>query len=101
VGAVTGDNVGKVLLVSERQAGQVVQGIALEAPDQSITPVISSPSTNTWVICRSPCVNTGVHGRSAASAIWRLRVTISAGRTPFVTSHSHSPSRRDAISSRL
>ena len=50
------------------------------ASDQSITPVISSPSTNTWVICRSPCVNTGVHGRSAASAIRRLRVTMSVGK---------------------
>jgi len=29
VGAVAGDDVAKVLLVSERQAGQVVQGIAL------------------------------------------------------------------------
>ena len=63
------------------------------ASDQSMMPVTLSPSTNTWVICRSPCVNTGVHGRSAASATWRLRVTKSAGRTPFVTSHSHSPSR--------
>jgi hypothetical protein len=45
-------------------------------------------------------MNTGFHGRSAASATWRLRVTSSEGRTPFMTSHSHSPSRRDAISSR-
>jgi hypothetical protein len=69
--------------------------------DQSITPVISSPSANTWATCRSPCVNTGVHGRSAASATRRLRVTRSVGRTSFVTSHSHSPSRCDAISSRF
>jgi hypothetical protein len=39
---------------------------------------ISSPSANTWLICRSPCVNTGVHGRSAASATRRLHVTTSA-----------------------
>ena len=39
--------------------------------------------------------------RSAASAIRRLRVTKSAGRTSLATSHSHSPSRRDASSSRL
>ena len=50
------------------------------ASDQSTTPVISSPSTNTWAICRSPCVNTGVHGRSAASATWRLRVTRCGGQ---------------------
>jgi hypothetical protein len=50
------------------------------ASDQSTTPVIWSPSTNTWATCRSPCANTGVHGRSAASATRRLRVTRSAGR---------------------
>jgi hypothetical protein len=33
-------------------------------------------------------MNTGVHGRSAAWAIWRLRVTRAAGRTPLVMSHS-------------
>jgi Transmembrane secretion effector len=32
-------------------------------------------------------MNTGVHGRSATSATRRLRVTKSARRTPFVTSH--------------
>src|SRR5258708_19655986 len=46
-------------------------------------------------------MNPGVHGRSAVSASWRLRVTRSAGRTSLATSHSHSPSRRDASSSRL
>jgi hypothetical protein len=51
------------------------------------------------VICRSPCVNTGVHGRSAASATRRLRVTRSAGRTSLATSQWHSPSRCDADSS--
>ena len=54
----------------------------------------------TWVICRSPCVNTGVHGRSAASATWRLRVTRSAGNTPFATSHSHGRRGSDATSSK-
>src|SRR6185437_9563325 len=72
-----------------------------DASDQSTTPVTSSPSTKTWSTCRSPWMNTGVHGRSAVSASWRLRVTRSAGRTPLATSHSHSPSRRDASSSRL
>jgi len=46
-------------------------------------------------------MNTGVHGWSAALASWRLRVTRPAGRTSLATSHSHSPSRRDASSSRL
>ena len=31
--------------------------------------------------CRSPCVNTGVHGRSAASATWRLRVPVAQTRS--------------------
>ncbi len=73
----------------------------LPASDQSSTPVTLSPSTNTWSSCRSPCVNTGVNGRSAASATRRLRVTRSAGRTPLVMSHSHSPSSSDAYSSWL
>ena len=71
------------------------------ASDQSRTPVTSSPSTKTWATCRSPCMNTGVHGRSAASATSRLRVTRSAGRTSFARSHAHSLSRLDAFSSRL
>jgi hypothetical protein len=33
------------------------------ASDQSMTPVTSSPSVNTWVICRSPWMNTGFQGR--------------------------------------
>jgi hypothetical protein len=75
VGAVAGDGVAEVLLVSERQAGEVVHGMALtclgpvDHAGDLVTP------TNTWAICRSPCVNAGVHGRSAASATWRLRVT--------------------------
>jgi hypothetical protein len=52
VGAVAGDDVAEVLLVPERQAGEIVQGIALAASVQSITPVSSSPSTYTWAICR-------------------------------------------------
>ena len=46
-------------------------------------------------------MNAGVHGRSAASAIRRLRATTSAGRTSLATSHSHSSARRDASSSML
>ena len=71
------------------------------ASDQSMTPVTSSPATKTWSTCRSPWMNTGVHGRSAVSASRRLRVTTSAGRTSLATSHSHSPARCDASSSRL
>jgi len=48
VSAVAGDAVAKVLLVSERQRGEILQGIPWPASDQSITPVISSPATNTW-----------------------------------------------------
>ncbi len=46
-------------------------------------------------------MNTGSHGRSAASATSRLRVTRSAGRTSFASSHAHSVSRLAAFSSRL
>src|SRR3954452_20250205 len=46
-------------------------------------------------------MNTGVHGRNAASATWRLWVTRSEGRTSFARSHVHSLSRFDAFSSRL
>jgi hypothetical protein len=63
VGAVAGDNVGKVLLVSERQACESYRASPWDALGPVDHSVISSPSTNTWVICRSPCVNTGVHGR--------------------------------------
>src|SRR4051812_360260 len=69
------------------------------ASDQSITPVTSLASTNTWLLCRAPWVNTGVHGRSTASAIRRLRVTTTVGRTSLATSHSHSASSCDAKSS--
>ncbi|MBW0275384.1 hypothetical protein ATM97_29355 [Nocardia sp. MH4] len=44
-----------------------------------LTPVTSSPSTNTWEIWRSPWVNAGVHGRSAISAIRRLCATTLVG----------------------
>src|SRR3954447_681521 len=46
-------------------------------------------------------MNTGAQGRSAVSASRRLRVTTSAGRTSFSTSHSHSWARCDASSSRF
>lgn len=49
----------------------------------------------------SPWVNTGVDGRSAASAILRVRMMTSAGRTSFVASHARSPSSCNTISSRL
>ena len=71
------------------------------ASDQSMTPVTSSPSTNTWVICRSPWMKTGFHGRSAASAISRLRRITSAGRTALASSHAHSLSSFAATSSSL
>src|SRR6478609_11114220 len=35
-------------------------------------------------------MNTGLHGRSAASAISRLRLTTSTDTPPLATSHSHS-----------
>src|SRR6266576_3049288 len=59
VGAVAGDDVAKV--------ARSYRASPWPASDQSSTPLISSPSMNTWVICRSPCMNTGVHGRNAAS----------------------------------
>ena len=57
VGAVTSDNIAKVLPMSERQDRGSYKASPCPASDQSITPVTSSPSTNTWVICRSPCTN--------------------------------------------
>ena len=59
------------------------------ASDQSITPVISSPSMNTWATCRSPCDGTPA---STAGAQPRrpggCDVPGLAGRTSFATSHS-------------
>ena len=99
--AVAGDDVAEALLVSEREGREVESASPRAASDQSTTPVTSSPATKTWSTWRSPWMNTGVQGRSAVSAIRRLRVTTSVGRTPFVISHSHSLSRFEAISSRL
>jgi hypothetical protein len=46
---------------------------------QSITPVISSPSANTWATCRSPCVKTGVHGRSYSATARRISQRVGSG----------------------
>ena len=53
-------------------------------------PVTSSASTKTWVICRSPWMNTGGRGSSAPRAISRLRTTSSEGSGECASSHSHS-----------
>jgi len=54
VGAVAGEDVAKMLHVSEREGGEVEERVALDASDQSTTPVTSSPATKTWSTCRSP-----------------------------------------------
>ena len=76
VGAVAGDDVAEVLGAPHREDGEVPQRVALAAFDQSRMPVTSSPSTKMWQTCRSPCMNTGVHGLSAVSASRRLRVHV-------------------------
>jgi hypothetical protein len=43
VGAIAGGDVAQVLLMAEREGGEVVQGIPLARQDQSMMPVISSP----------------------------------------------------------
>ena len=48
VRVIAGEYITEVLLVSERQDGEVEQRVARLASDQSITPVTSSPSTKTW-----------------------------------------------------
>src|SRR5215469_17687855 len=96
LGVIARDEVAKMLLVSERKVATSKSASPRDASDQSTTPVTSSPSTKTWSACRSPWMNTGVHGRRAVSASRRQRETRPAGRTSLATSHSHSPSRRAA-----
>jgi len=63
----------------ERANRDVEQHVPWHASDQSRRSVTSSPSTKTWATRRSPCAKTGVHGRSAASAIRRFRaITLSS-----------------------
>ena len=93
VGAVAGDDVAQVLLVSERQDGEVVERIALARLGPVGTPVISSPSTNTSVICRSPCdEHRGVRPGHSLRDLAGARDQV-GGKAPVVISSSHSSSR--------
>jgi DNA-directed RNA polymerase specialized sigma24 family protein len=65
VGAVAGDDVAEVLGVPIVRTARSHSASPWPPSDQSRMPVTSSPSTKMWQTCRSPCMNTGVDGRSA------------------------------------
>ena len=80
IGAVTGGEIGAVLLMPVRQAGEVCNSASPRlASGQSMRPVPSSPSENTWLICRWPCAKTAVQGRSMADCV----------QITYVPEHAH------------
>ena len=101
VGAVAGKDVAEDVPRVLASGREVIQGITLSSSDQSIAPVISSPSTNTWLICRSPFVEHWCPWPECSlgnPAVARNQV---GGEDAVGADHSHSPSSSDATTSRL
>ncbi len=95
------DDVVEVIWMSERQDGEVEQGVALGrlGPVEDAGDLVTVDED---VVDLQVAVNEhGVHGRSAVSASRRFRVITSPGRTSLAISHSHSSSSREARSSTL
>ena len=100
VGAVSGDHIAKVLLVSGVKLARSYRASPWLASDHSSTPVISSPSTNTW-----GDLQVAVREHKCPWPERSLGDPVVArdqvGGQGHRSCHLHSPSRCDAISSRL